>query len=73
MGAGPTPLACTRSPQKGWSPKKGIIVVGHYLAKATWITMSQSQYMELKATLNAASYEAITAALRPAAVVPAPP
>lgn len=35
--------------------------------------MSQSQYMELKATLNAASYEAITAALRPAAVVPAPP
>lgn len=29
MGAGPTPLACTRSPQKGWSPKKGTIVVGH--------------------------------------------
>ena len=29
--------------------------------------------MESKATLNAASYEAITAALRPAAVVPAPP
>lgn len=29
IGAGPTPLACTRSPQKGWSPKKGTIVVGH--------------------------------------------
>lgn len=29
MGAGPTPLACTRSPQKGWSPKKGTTVVGH--------------------------------------------
>lgn len=28
---------------------------------------------ESKATLNAVSYEAITAALRPAAVVPAPP
>lgn len=36
MGEGPTPLACTRSPQKGWSPKKGTIVVGHYIA----ITMS---------------------------------
>lgn len=32
MGAGPTPLACTRSPQKGWSPKKGTMVVGHYIA-----------------------------------------
>jgi len=30
MGAGPTPLARTRSPQNGWSPKKGTIVVGHY-------------------------------------------
>jgi hypothetical protein len=29
IGAGPTPLACTRSPQNGWSPKKGTIVVGH--------------------------------------------
>jgi len=29
MGAGPTPLACTRSPQNGWSPKNGTIVVGH--------------------------------------------
>lgn len=73
MGAGPTPLACTRSPQKGWSPKKGTMVVGHYLAKTTWITISRSQYMESKVTLNTASYEAITAALRPAAVVPAPP
>lgn len=42
MGLGPTPCAFTRSPQKGWSPKKGITVVGH-------------------------------SALRPAAVVPAPP
>lgn len=32
IGAGPTPLACTRSPQNGWSPKKGTIVVGHYIA-----------------------------------------
>jgi hypothetical protein len=31
MGGGPTPLACTRSPQKGWSPKKGTMVVGHYI------------------------------------------
>lgn len=30
IGAGPTPLACTRSPQNGWSPKNGTIVVGHY-------------------------------------------
>jgi hypothetical protein len=30
MGAGPTPLACTLSPQNGWSPKNGTIVVGHY-------------------------------------------
>lgn len=29
MGAGPTPLAYTCSPQKVWSPKKGIMVVGH--------------------------------------------
>ncbi|KAF4369322.1 hypothetical protein F8388_019547 [Cannabis sativa] len=29
MGAGPTPLACTLSPQNGWSPKNGTIVVGH--------------------------------------------
>lgn len=29
IGAGPTPLARTRSPQNGWSPKKGTIVVGH--------------------------------------------
>jgi len=33
MGAGPTPLACTRSPQNGWSPKNGTIVVGHYKNK----------------------------------------
>lgn len=30
IGGGPTPLAWTLSPQKGWSPKKGTIVVGHY-------------------------------------------
>ena len=30
IGGGPTPLACTLSPQNGWSPKKGTIVVGHY-------------------------------------------
>lgn len=29
IGAGPTPLACTLSPQNGWSPKNGTIVVGH--------------------------------------------
>lgn len=29
IGAGPTPFSWTRSPQKGWSPKKGMIVVGH--------------------------------------------
>jgi len=33
MGAGPTPLACTRSPQNGWSPKNGTTVVGHYKNK----------------------------------------
>jgi hypothetical protein len=33
MGGGPTPLACTRSPQKGWSPKKGTMVVGHYITE----------------------------------------
>ena len=33
MGGGPTPLALTRSPQKGWSPKKGTMVVGHYIKK----------------------------------------
>lgn len=43
MGAGPTPLACTRSPQKGWSPKKGTIVVGHYIAITIWINISQAQ------------------------------
>lgn len=37
IGAGPNPLACTRSPQKGWSPKKGTMVVGHYVA---WKEMS---------------------------------
>lgn len=34
MGAGPTPLACTRPPQNGWSPKKGTMVVGHYDANS---------------------------------------
>lgn len=29
MGAGPTPLAWTRSPQNNWSPKNGTTVVGH--------------------------------------------
>lgn len=29
IGLGPTPLAWILSPQKNWSPKKGIIVVGH--------------------------------------------
>lgn len=32
IGAGPTPLACTCSPQNGWSPKNGTIVVGHWVA-----------------------------------------
>lgn len=32
IGEGPTPLACTCSPQNGWSPKKGTTVVGHYKA-----------------------------------------
>jgi hypothetical protein len=40
MGGGPTPLALTRSPQKGWSPKKGTMAVGHYIAKIRWITIS---------------------------------
>ena len=29
IGGGPTLLSCTLSPQKGWSPKKGTMVVGH--------------------------------------------
>ena len=41
MGEGPTPLACTRSPQKGWSPKKGTIVVGHYIAITMLSMISQ--------------------------------
>lgn len=50
IGAGPTPFSCTRSPQKGWSPKKGTIVVGHCrqteckkitnLFHVTWIFIS---------------------------------
>ena len=35
MGAGPTPLAWTWSPQKGWSPKKGTIAVGHCIISRT--------------------------------------
>lgn len=30
IGGGPTPLAWTRSPQNGWSPKNGTTVVGHW-------------------------------------------
>lgn len=40
IGAGPTPLARTRSPQKGWSPKKGIMVVGHLVAENKQPTIS---------------------------------
>lgn len=29
IGGGPTPLAWTLSPQNGWSPKNGMMVVGH--------------------------------------------
>lgn len=29
IGGGPTPFSLTRSPQNGWSPKNGMIVVGH--------------------------------------------
>lgn len=56
MGAGPTPLACTRSPQKGWSPKKGTMVVGHYIAKA-WITISQSQLRGTQSIIDKVRYD----------------
>jgi len=42
MGDGPMPFACTRSPQKGWSPKNGTIVVGHCVKQST----SQPQLLE---------------------------
>lgn len=50
MGGGPTPLACTRSPQKGWSPKKGTMVVGHYIStnlstKGTNHVMQKCKYL----------------------------
>jgi hypothetical protein len=44
MGAGPTPLACTLSPQNGWSPKNGTIVVGHYKKEKTY--NSTARYMD---------------------------
>lgn len=68
MGGGPTPLACTRSPQKGWSPKKGTTVVGHCGVQRK----SKPNQVKLKHK-TALDDEASTAAFRPAAVVPAPP
>ena len=51
MGGGPTPLALTRSPQKGWSPKKGTMVVGHYIKKKKKDhNKPETNYMELKAS-----------------------
>ena len=59
MGGGPTPLALTRSPQKGWSPKKGTMVVGHYIKKKKNKQKKkkkkdhnkpETNYMELKAS-----------------------
>jgi len=72
MGAGPTPLACTRSPQNGWSPKNGTMVVGHCKI-AEW---KRSYYFERNIILKLQEFTLhryITSALRPAAVVPAPP
>lgn len=46
IGGGPNFLACTRSPQKGWSPKKGTMVVGHYIA---W---KERSYLLVNATIQ---------------------
>ena len=40
IGGGPNPLALTRSPQKGWSPKNGTIVVGH-CSQTKWTLRDQ--------------------------------
>lgn len=70
IGGGPTPLTWTLSPQKGWSPKKGMIVVGHCIATTHYSDKKQSLALEAQHMLVPLI---ITAALRPAAVVPAPP
>lgn len=69
IGSGPTPLACTCSPQNGWSPKNGITVVGHYGA----VRKAYEKEQQMHEFSSNVRKNAITAALRPAAVVPAPP
>lgn len=70
IGGGPTPLSCTLSPQKGWSPKKGTIVVGHCQKKIQVIKNKTKWYHIYKGFKKVLF---LTAAFNPAAVVPAPP
>ena len=66
MDAGPTPLACTRSPHKGWSPKKGAI----FKSENDFNKWTNNQ---MDILLEMAGYRLpATATFRPAAVLPAP-
>ena len=74
IGGGPTPLACTCLPQNGWSPKKGTTVVGHWnLIQKNRRKRSKIKIMKKKKVPRSHETSKFTAALRPAAVVPAPP